>query len=324
VLGSLLERLEKEKFSSSRTRGIFECLHAGGIAPSRKIRRLRFVVELLDSRRSQVFVWIAPFLLWTSQCAMAIEAWRIRWGPFLGPWLDSIGELEALLDLAGYAWEHPSDPFPEFVSPGPSFEAEQLGHPLLPEGDCVRNDVALGASRRLLIVTGSNMSGKSTLLRSIGINAVLAQAGAPVRAGRLRLSPLAIGACVRIVDSLQEGRSRFYAEITTLRGIVALTESARPVLFLLDELLHGTNSHDRERGGRAVVHGLLARGSIGLVTTHDLALAKIADDLAPQAANVHFADELRDGELHFDYELRSGVVEHSNALELMRAVGLEV
>ena len=235
-----------------------------------------------------------------------------------------MGELEALLDLAGYAYEHPDDPFAEIVEGAPRYEAEGLGHPLLPEATCVRNDVMLGASQPLWLVTGSNMSGKSTLLRSVGVSAVLAQAGAPVRARELRMSPVSVGASVRIVDSLREGRSRFYSEITGLRRVVALTEGPLPLLFVLDELLHGTNSHDRRAGSGALVRGLIERGAIGLVTTHDLALARIAEDLGSRAANMHFEDELRDGELIFDYTLRPGVVERSNALELMRTVGLDV
>jgi DNA mismatch repair ATPase MutS len=168
------------------------------------------------------------------------------------------------------------------------------------------------------------MSGKSTFLRTVGVNAVLALAGAPVRAARLRLSPVAVGATLRIQDSLQAGRSRFYAEITRLRRIVDLARGPLPVLFLLDEVLHGTNSHDRRVGAEAVLRALLRQPTVGLVTTHDLALAEIAERLAPHAANVHFADHLEDGELRFDYRLRPGVVRHSNALALMRAVGLDI
>ena len=160
----------------------------------------------------------------------------------------------------------------------------------------------------MLVVSGSNMSGKSTLLRTVGVNAVLALAGAPVRARRLRLSPLAVGASMRIHDSLQDGTSRFYAEITRLRQLVDLASGPLPLLFLLDEILHGTNSHDRRIGAEAVVRGLVARGAIGLVTTHDLALARVADALAPRAANVHFEDHLEDGQMRFDYRMRPGVV----------------
>jgi DNA mismatch repair ATPase MutS len=168
------------------------------------------------------------------------------------------------------------------------------------------------------------MSGKSTLLRTVGINAVLAQAGGPVTARRLRLSALQVGASIRIVDSLREGTSRFYAEITRLRAIVDMTGGAEPVLFLIDELLHGTNSHDRELGAEAIVRGLVERGAIGLVTTHDLALTRIVAAAAPYGANVHFEDHLEGGRMSFDYRLRRGAVEKSNALELMRSVGLDV
>jgi DNA mismatch repair ATPase MutS len=168
------------------------------------------------------------------------------------------------------------------------------------------------------------MSGKSTLLRSVGSNVVLALAGAPVRAERLRLSPLALGASLRVQDSLQEGASRFFAELLCLRRVVNLCAGPLPVLFLLDEILQGTNSHDRGIGASALVRGLLARGAVGLVTTHDLALTAMVDELAPRARNAHFEDELRDGELHFDYRLREGVVKRSNALALMRSVGLEL
>jgi DNA mismatch repair ATPase MutS len=235
-----------------------------------------------------------------------------------------VGEIEALCALAGYSYERPRDPFPDIVDGEPRFEATGLTHPLLPERRSVRNDVNLGPGTRLLVVSGSNMSGKSTLLRSIGINVVMALAGAPVRALALTLSPLALGASIRVTDSLQGGISRFYSEITRLRQIVDLTGGPAPLLFLLDELLQGTNSHDRRIGAEAVVRGLLGRGAIGLLTTHDLALAHIADLLAPKAANVHFEDHIEGGRIAFDYILRPGIVQRSNALELMRSVGLEV
>jgi DNA mismatch repair ATPase MutS len=168
------------------------------------------------------------------------------------------------------------------------------------------------------------MSGKSTLLRAAGLNLVLAWAGGPVTAARLLTSPLAVGASIRVLDSLQEGRSRFYAEITRLRQIVTLAGGDRPALFLLDELLSGTNSHDRRIGAEAVVRGLVERGAVGLITTHDLALTGIAGTLDGAAANVHFDDHIENGRISFDYKLKPGVVEHSNALELMRAVGLDV
>jgi DNA mismatch repair ATPase MutS len=188
----------------------------------------------------------------------------------------------------------------------------------------VRNDVQLNEDHRLVVISGSNMSGKSTLLRTVGINAVLAQAGAPVRAASLRLSPLRVGATLRIQDSLQEGRSRFYAEITRVRALAEVANGSTPLLFLLDELLHGTNSHDRLVGASGVLRSLLNRGAIGLVTTHDLALTSIVRALAPRAVNVHFEDWFDAGEIRFDYKMKPGPVTRSNAIALMRAVGLDV
>ena len=182
----------------------------------------------------------------------------------------------------------------------------------------------IGGDVRVLVVSGSNMSGKSTLLRTLGVNAVLAQAGAPVRAERLRISPLALGASIRVTDSLQGGVSRFYAEILRLRQILDETGGPLPVLFLVDEFLHGTNSHDRRIGAEALVRGLVARGAVGLITTHDLALAEIAETMDGKVANVHFADQIEDGKIRFDYRMQPGVVRKSNAIELMRSVGLEI
>jgi DNA mismatch repair ATPase MutS len=236
-----------------------------------------------------------------------------------------MGQFEALMALAGYSYEHPQDPLPELAEvAGGWFEAEGLAHPLMPAAQSVRNDVQLGGELRLLIVSGSNMSGKSTLLRAAGINAVLAMAGAPVRARRLRLTPLQVGASIRINDSLQEGSSRFYAEITRLRRIFDLAGGDPPLFFLLDELLQGTNSMDRRIGAEGIVHALVERGAIGLVTTHDLALAEISGHLNGQIHNVHFQDELEEGRIRFDYRLRPGVVTKSNGLELMRSIGLDV
>lgn len=324
LLSQVLIVLERQRFTSQRLRELQSGLVIEGHLPSLRIARLHRLLELLDSRDNLLLRIIDPIALWTVHVAFAIEAWRRKSGPHLREWLDVVGEMEALLSLAGYHYEHPGDPFPEFTDESPCFDGEQLGHPLIPEARCVCNDLRLDGNLRVLVVSGSNMSGKSTLLRTLGTNAVLAMAGAPVRARRLRISRLAVGASIRTLDSLQSGTSRFYAEITRLRQLVELTGQSRPLLFLLDELLQGTNSHDRGIGARGVVRALVERGAIGLLTTHDLALAKIAHELAPLAANVHFQDQVEDGRMRFDHRLCPGVVEHSNALELMRSIGLEV
>lgn len=324
LLSDLLARLEGERFEAPALVALQAAVQSGGEPPSGRIARLQRLINLLDAYRNQVFSVLSFGLLWRTNFALAIESWRAVSGPAVPRWLSAIGELEALLALASHAFEHPDDAFPEIVDGPPLVDGGQLGHPLLPVDRCVRNDVRLDAERRVLIVSGSNMSGKSTLLRSVGVNVVLALAGAPVRAARLRVTPLAVGAAIRIVDSLQDGTSRFYAEVKRLSQIVAITHGPMPLLFLLDEILSGTNSHDRAIGAEAIVKTLAASGALGFVTTHDLALARIVDTLGNVASNVHFEDHLEDGRMCFDYTMRPGVVTKSNALALMRAVGLEV
>jgi len=238
--------------------------------------------------------------------------------------LETVGDLEALAALGGYTYEHPEDVFPEFVDEAPCLEAEGLAHPLVPTTRAVSNDLRLNQDLQLIIVSGPNMAGKSTFLRAIGVNTVLAQSGAPVRAVRLKLSPLTVTASICVLDSLEGGISRFYAEIRRLKQIMDLTSSRAPVLFLLDELLSGTNSHDRLIGTRSFVSKLVEKGAVGLVSTHDLALTAIPQEIGSRAINCHFEDHLKEGQLGFDYKLYPGIVQTSNALALMRSIGLEV
>lgn len=321
-LSAILETLERETFTASLLRELRASLDVASDPPSARIAHLARLVEWRDSLENMIFRPLAALVFGGTHLAYAMERWRSRSGAAVGRWIDATAAIEALSSFAQVSYERPGDPFPELVDEGPRFEARGLRHPLL--ADCVANDLAIDRERRLYLVSGSNMSGKSTLMRTVGVNAVLAQAGATVAADALTLSPLAIATSMRIHDSLQQGTSHFYAEIKRLRRIVDLTGETTPVCFLLDEILHGTNSHDRRAGAAAVIRGLLARGAVGLVSTHDLALAEIVDELEGKAANVHFRDRIVDGRVEFDYRLAPGVVRNSNALELMRAVGLDV
>jgi MutS domain V len=324
VLALVTGLFEREKFASARLRALVAGLRHTDVPASHQIAQLARLVDWANAQRNQFFAPIGWLLLWPVHFAYAIEGWRARSGADVARWIDVIGELEALCALAGYSYERPDEPFPEISDEGPRIDAQALGHPLIPRARCVRNDLVIGGPLGLYVVSGSNMSGKSTMLRTLGINVVLALAGAPVRAARMTVSPLQVGATLRIQDSLAEGASRFYAEITRLKQLVDLSRGKPPLLFLLDEILAGTNSHDRRIGAEAVVRGLLDHGAVGLVTTHDLALAEVADALAPRARNVHFEDRMVDGKLEFDYRMHDGVVQHSNAIALMRAVGLEI
>jgi hypothetical protein len=320
LLAEVLAAFEKQAFTSPRMVQLQAQLDQG----SRAIAKLNRIVEYLESAHN-LFVRVFDFVLfYRLQFALAAETWRRRFGPSLRLWLQVLGELEALAALGAYTYEHPEDVFPEFVDHGPCLVAEGLAHPLIPRDRAVVNDLRLDAALQLILVSGPNMAGKSTFLRGIGVNAVLAQCGAPVRAASMKLSPLVVTASICVLDSLEGGISRFYAEIRRLKRIVDLTHGPVSVLFLLDELLSGTNSHDRLIGARSIVISLVERGAIGLVTTHDLALTAIPEELGSRARNCHFADHLDGEELRFDYKLYSGVVQTSNALPLMRSIGLEV
>jgi hypothetical protein len=330
LLAAILARMEREQFHSARLQAVQRELTSHAWKGSRAIARLRKLVDLIDSRANFFVPILDVPLMYSMQVALAAEGWRVRHGRAVRSWLQATGEMEALLSLAAYHYEHPDDPFPElvavpeFVDGAPRFDGEALGHPLIPAVKCVRNDVRLDAETRAMLVSGSNMSGKSTYLRTAGINTVLAMAGAPVRARRLRLTPLQIGASIQVNDSLQEGSSRFYAEITRLRRIYDLAGERPPLLFLLDELLQGTNSKDRRIGAEGVLRGLLERGAIGILTTHDLALTELGELPEGALRNMHFQDDLENGRMRFDFRLQAGVITKSNGLELMRSIGLKV
>jgi MutS domain V len=322
LLAAVFGCIERGRFQSPRLTALQERLREG--RPSRRFAQLARRIRLYTATRDPFLSLGLASLLWTTHIAYFLESWRFHWGSQVRSGSADLGDFEALVSLAGRAFENPHDPFPELVSDGPLFDAEGLGHPLLRPEQCVTNDVRLDATRALLIVSGSNMSGKSTLLRSVGLNTVLALAGAPVRARRLRLSVLVVGATMCVQDSLSEGISRFYAELQRVRQIVSRAHEPRPVLFLLDELFAGTNSADRRIGAEAVLRALLAAGAIGLTTTHDVALTELANQLMPPATNVHFVDDFDGTTIVFDHRMRPGVVPRGNALALLRAAGIEV
>lgn len=323
ILTLLLEKFESANYADPMLESLQKRLCSDKEQASSAVNRLSRLVTWIESRNNMFFgpIWFALSL--TIHTSIAVEKWRLIHGPRVMDWTAAVGEWEALLSLSTYAYENPSYPFPDIRdSDRPVFQGVELGHPLLPEKICVRNNVLLDEETPVWIVSGSNMSGKSTLLRAVGLNVVLAMAGGPVRAQSITLTPLQVGATIRIEDSLQAGSSRFYEEIKRLKQLMDLTTAKYPLLFLLDEILHGTNSHDRCQGAKAIIAEFIRKGSIGLVTTHDLGVAAAAENNLLK--NVHFTDQVMDGKLVFDYKLKSGVVEKSNALELMRNVGLEV
>jgi MutS domain V len=321
----VLRLLEVQQFQSPLLRSLAEVLMADGERPSHRVARLARLLDAWDTAlKNQFTLPVAVVLMAPAHLVYAIERWRLRDGRHVHGWLEAVGIFEALASLSAIAFENPERPFAELIADGPLVEAEGLGHPLIPAGRRVPNNVRLGTEPELLLVSGSNMSGKSTLMRAVGVNVVLALAGGVVCASRLRVSRVQVATAMRQGDSLQDGLSAFAAELKRLRAIRDMSAGPRPVVFLLDEILRGTNSHDRRVGAEAVIRALMANGAIGMVSTHDLALAEIVDRLGARAANVHFEDQFADGQVRFDYRLRPGVVPRGNGLVLLRLLGFEV
>ncbi len=316
-LGELVENSKLETPGlvelQERLRGLSKC-----------VGQLQRLIIKRDALRNEWFIYACLLLMWGTQWTIQIERWRQRHGSKLHEQLRALGEFEALMAIAAYAHENPDDPNPEFERDGPLFEATGLGHPLIDPANCVRNHINLDGETQFLMVTGSNMSGKSTLLRAVGLNATLAWMGAPVRATSLRLSQLQICTSIRVEDSLLHGLSHFYAEVQRLRAMLDHATSGPPVLFLIDELFAGTNSADRRVAAEAVIRLLVERHAIGMVTSHDLALTEIAEKRSLAGVNVHLADTPTAKGLSFDYRLRTGKLAHGNALKIIQMVGIPI
>lgn len=337
--GDLLGHLHRAPLTSSYMTRVRRRIGEGPRAAPEEIARLRRLLDLADVRRSPLFhLPLAIVLHWDVHVLAALERWKARSGRRVRDWLDAIGEAEALAALAAAAADHPDWTLPALDPDARTLRARSLGHPLLAPGICVRNDVEVGPAGSFLLVTGSNMSGKSTLLRAVGLNAVLAQAGGPVCADELRMPPLRVVTSMRVDDSVTGGVSFFMAGLHRLKEVVDAArsggDSPRPdaassgvgaprTLYLLDEILRGTNSAERRIAARTVLRHLLETDAIGAVTTHDLSLAD-AEDLVARAVAMHFTESVGDGAdgLAFDYRLRAGIATSTNALKLLEMVGL--
>ena len=302
-----------------------QVLGQGERSASEQMRRFERVLGWFELRHNgMLYPFINVLLLWDLQCVIALEKWQRDSGRALAPWLEALGQWEALSSLAGVSHDNPDFAFPEIVSERSVFEATGLGHPLISVRQRVPNDVMLAGAGSALLVTGSNMSGKSTLLRAMGLAAVLGLAGSAVCAARLRISPMSVHTSMRISDSLSAGVSHFYAELEKLRMALVAAQGESPVFFLLDEILHGTNSEERQIGARWVLGQLIEAGATGAVSTHDMALCALPPSLMHDVRTVHLRESVEGERMTFDYKLRPGPVSGGNALLLMRSLGLDV
>jgi hypothetical protein len=324
---TMITAIEREAVAAPLLLGLRDRLAGGGRRASAEIAAFERIVGFVDARRNEMFRFlIGPLLMWDVHCAWALLRWRARAGSRLRGWLDALGEIEALASLGAFAFEHPDFAWPEPTAQ-PMLDAGSVGHPLIADDRRVGNDIRLPSAGRALVVTGSNMSGKSTLLRAIGVNAVLAFAGAPVCARTMRIGPARVATSMRVDDSLEQGVSHFYAELRRLKQVIDLAREpgrVQPVFFLFDEILHGTNSRERVIGACAVVRELLALGALGAVSTHDLGITALERELEGSVENVHFEEQVAGDAMTFDYVLRPGIVQSSNALRLMRAMGIDL
>lgn len=323
--GEMLRVLEAAKLESAETNALRDRMRVEGALPSDQMKRLERWAGLAELRtQPPVHIFVNQFLLWDLHCLFRLERWADDVGAHAHRWFDVLAEFESLSSLATLAHQDSSCTYPEIADSKDSFEATALAHPLLDPAGRVANDVRLSGPGSALLVTGSNMAGKSTLLRSVGLNLALAFAGGPVCATHMRCPRVRLRASMRAEDSLQSGASYFRAELKKLESVIENAEVDPPVFFLLDELLRGTNATARHAGSRAIILHLLKRHGTGLVATHDTALASLETELPGRVRNAHFTDVAINGEMTFDYALREGVVKTSNALRLLKMAGVDV
>jgi DNA mismatch repair ATPase MutS len=322
VLQEGLNLLQSQQFSSPKLARLVEDSRAS--SASANLLRLERLLQAIAQRDKDFFALPSLLMAAGTQLVLAVERWRARYREQFGDWLSIWAEFDALNAIAGYAWEHPDHVFPEALEGTPILRLQDMGHPLLPAAHCVCNSVVLDESNRFWILSGSNMAGKSTLLRAIGMNVVLARAGAPIRAASAQFSVFTICTSISISDSLLDGRSKFLAEAERLQKILGKTVAEQPVLFLIDEILSGTNSQDRRVASGAIVRSLYAGGAMGILSTHDLALTAIADESGLNGLNCCMESDDPDEPLKFDYLVKSGISRSSSAIAIIRLLGIEL
>jgi len=320
---ALLACIETENFTAPLLSSLRKKLTRGGNDPSRQIKQLFTIVDRSNMRYSSLHPIINIVLLWDLQTLVKLQKWRSTSGRSLRSWIEVIAEFEALSSLAGLVHDHPNWALPEISDGKPAFKAVALGHPLIKDEIRVCNDVELSGPGTVLLITGSNMSGKSTLLRTVGINLVLAYTGSAVCAGQFRCSLMDVYSSIHINDNLEKNISNFYAELLRIKLVVDAARTGKPMIFLIDEIFKGTNSKDRILGAQAVIRCLHELGATGLVSTHDLELSRLEDEIA-LIKNYHFTDKISGQEITFDYRLKPGVSKSTNALALMKIIGIEL
>jgi hypothetical protein len=325
TLQALIDWLESTTFTSPYLTDLQKCIKGATSSAGDEIKDLKKILDRFDLRTSIIgFLLFNPFLLWDSRQIIALNKWRRRNKTLAKKWFEAIAEMEVLHSISTLHFNHPEWCFPVFTAKHFTLEGKNIGHPLLPEGQRVTNDFTLDGRAKVGLITGSNMAGKSTFLRSLGVNIVLAQIGSAVCASRLLLSPVQLVSSMRIADNLAENTSTFYAELKKLRTIIEMVKERKQVFILLDEILRGTNSFDRHKGAAALIRQLIRENAVAVIATHDVELAALETTFPQSITNYHFDVTIEGEELYFDYKLKPGVCQSLNASLLMKKIGIDL
>lgn len=324
-LSGSISLIEKKEFKTDLIKQLQAKYKTGLVASSESIKKLKMVLDLLDIRLNPlVYIPLNTFLFWDLQQIFTLEKWKIANKHNIRDWFDTLAEIECLSSIANLAFNHPENSFPRISNKDGVFVADSLGHPLIAKEKMVCNSFSTEGVNQMNLITGSNMAGKSTFLRSIGINIVLAMIGSTVFARSLALSPMKVLSSMRVNDNLEESTSTFYAELKKLKEVINSVYNNEKVFLLLDEILRGTNSADRHAGSKALIKQLIHHKAVGLIATHDLELAKLADEFPDKIHNYHFDVQVANDELYFDYKLKRGICQSMNASLLMKKIGIEL
>lgn len=319
----LIALAKAEEWKSAGMQELMERFNLNGQSPVQALQQLSKELDRLDLRNNQfLYVLLEGSIFFQLQEIVRIERWKVRYGQHISKWLETVGELDALCSLGTFAYNHPQYTYPELTEKPFCFLATQMGHPLMPASQCVKNDATIPSRPFFLIITGANMAGKSTYLRTIGVNYLLACIGAPVCCERLKLHPNQLITSLRTSDSLSDNESYFFAELKRLKRIIDLLNQGQQLFIILDEILKGTNSMDKQKGSFDLIHQFMQLKANGIIATHDLLLGSLIKQFPEEIRNYCFEADIKENELTFSYKLREGVAQNMNACFLMKKMGI--
>lgn len=319
----LIALAKAENWKSAGMQELMERFNLNGQSPIQALQQLSKELDRLDLRNNQfLYVLLEGSIFFQLQEIVRIERWKVRYGQHISEWLETVGELDALCSLGTFAYNHPQYTYPELTEKPFCFLATQMGHPLMPASQCVKNDATIPSRPFFLIITGANMAGKSTYLRTIGVNYLLACVGAPVCCERLKLHPNQLITSLRTSDSLSDNESYFFAELKRLKRIIDLLNQGQQLFIILDEILKGTNSMDKQKGSFDLIRQFMQLKANGIIATHDLLLGSLIKQFPEEIRNYCFEADIKENELTFSYKLREGVAQNMNACFLMKKMGI--